>query len=122
MTPTFSVSNLGQRQREDADIWSRQASRLIKAQQQHAERIQQSHGTRAQQLWADWLRLGQDLTLSALQGKGASDAAAYSVDAAQRLLLTLDTLRERGDGDPVGSGIGMLKNRRASASVSRKST
>ncbi|MCV2362560.1 DUF3141 domain-containing protein [Paucibacter sp. DJ1R-11] len=99
MTPNFSVSNLGQRQREDADIWSRQAERLSTALRQHAERIQHSHGERVQQLWADWLRLGQDLTLAAWRGHGARDAAAYGVDAAQRLLLTLDTLRERGQQD-----------------------
>ncbi|WP_428503645.1 alpha/beta fold hydrolase [Roseateles sp.] len=99
MTPNFSVNNLGQRQREDTDIWSRQAERLNTAQAQHAERIQHSHGERGQQLWADWLRLGQDLALAACRGHGARDAAAYGVDAAQRLLLTLDTLRERGQQD-----------------------
>jgi pimeloyl-ACP methyl ester carboxylesterase len=99
MIPIFSPTTIGERHSEHTATLSRQMERLAKAQTQHTQRITRSHSERAQSLWADWTRLGQEMTQAFLTGNVVRDATAYSVDAAQRAVLTLDTLRERGNTD-----------------------
>jgi pimeloyl-ACP methyl ester carboxylesterase len=99
MHPTFSSVNLGQRQRDGADTLARQAQRITAAQQHHADQITQNHTARAQSLWADWARLGQEITHAFFKGDTAKQVAEYGIDATQRMVLTLDTLRERGNTD-----------------------
>lgn len=99
MTASFSPSTVGKRHVEHTETLSRQFERLAKAHTQHADRITSSHSERARSLWADWARLGQVMTQALLTGKLAGEAVSYSVDAAQRAVLTLDTLRERGNTD-----------------------
>lgn len=99
MPPTFSPLNVAQCQRDHADTLARQAQRLTSVQQHHTEHITRHHAERAHALWEDWTRLGLAMTRSFLEGQSAQQAAEYGIDAAQRLVLTLDTLRERGNTD-----------------------
>ena len=48
----------------------------------------------------------KSLIQAASGGQSLSDASAYAVDAAQRLLLTLDVLRERGNNDKAHEDAG----------------
>lgn len=99
MKTVFSLSHAGAYQSESAQILARQMQRIANAGAHHAERITRLHTERAQNLWNDWAQLGQTMTQAFLRGQAAQDAAEYGVDATQRAVLTLDTLRERGNID-----------------------
>jgi pimeloyl-ACP methyl ester carboxylesterase len=99
MPPLFSPENFAQRQKDNANTLARQQQRVSTAAHHHAEHMARSQSERAQTLWTHWLQLGQDLAQSLIKGEAARDAAEYSVDATQRMVLTLDTLRERGNND-----------------------
>lgn len=99
MNPVFSPANLGQNQHHNAQTLERQMQRIHTAHTRHVEKISRSHSQRSQSLWADWTRLGEAITEAFFKGEAARDAAEFGVDAAQRALLTLDTLRERGNID-----------------------
>lgn len=99
MKPVFSLSNTGTRQTENAHTLSRQMQRLATASAHHAEHIGRRHAERAQEWWNRWADMGQHMTQAFLRGETGRDAAEYGIDATQRAVLTLDTLRERGNND-----------------------
>lgn len=99
MPPVFSPANAGARQRESSQTLQRQMQRLATASAHHMEQMAREHGERTHHWLSDWARLGQDLAQAFVQGTVARDGAEYTIDAAQRALLTLDTLRERGNID-----------------------
>lgn len=70
---------------------------LASAGSRHRRRILQSHLERGRHVMADIADLAHDLR-AARAGMTLGDAwTSYCRDAAQRLVLTLDTLRKRGD-------------------------
>ena len=99
MKPTFSPDNLTERLPRDLETLSTQSSRVLSSYFQHLDKISKTHTQRLQGLWAELLGFQQSLAQNALSGGALNDASAYGVDAAQRLLLTLDVLRERGNND-----------------------
>lgn len=99
MNPTFSLSNLQDRLPRDIDTLSTQSSRVRDSSLHHLEKIGKSHTTRMLDLCASLIDFQQNLGQSAMQGRSLQDAAAYGVDTVQRLALTLDVLRERGNND-----------------------
>lgn len=106
MSPKFSVSHAAQRHREELATWSRLTERLAQAQQRQTERMRHSHLARSQALWDQGLSLAQSFWAMALGGQLPQQAGSYAVDAAQRLCLTLDTLRERGNQDQAHEAAG----------------
>ena len=99
MPSDFSALQSPRRQAESTQLLTRQLERVFKAQQRHAARMQADHLQRAQGLWSDWLRCGQNMAAACMTGQAWPQATQYGVDAAQRAVLTLDTLRERGNND-----------------------
>jgi len=99
MNPAFSPETMGQRQHEDVQTLTRQMQRVTTAHLHHVKKITESHSERSQSLWADWSRLGQSMIEAFFKGEVAQQAAEYGVDATQRAVLTLDTLRQRGNID-----------------------
>jgi len=74
----------------NAKILSASASR-------QSQRIVDTHSRRAKELMEDTSALGQSLRESQAQGVIMQDLAEYLRDAAERAVLTVDTLRKRGD-------------------------
>ena len=106
MNPVFSTNNATARQSEGALILAQQAQRLSAVSVHHTEHIGRHHAERSEALWADWSRLCQSMTEAFMIGTVVKDAVEYGVDAAQRAVLTLDTLRERGNIDAAHEAAG----------------
>ncbi len=70
---------------------------VVTATSRHARRINETHSCRAHETVSAAESLLGDLRRSQAEGKLASDWAGYARDARERFLLTLDTLRKRGD-------------------------
>jgi pimeloyl-ACP methyl ester carboxylesterase len=99
MKPTFSPDNLQERLPRDLETLSNQSDRVLSCSLLHLEKISKSHSQRLLGLGADLVGFQQSLVQDAMAGRAPGDAAAYGVDAAQRMALTLDVLRERGNND-----------------------
>ncbi len=99
MTPTFSPVNLPTRLGEDASTATMQVQRLTQCCARHIETIGRDHGNRLKSLFSEAGALNGSLSDAASKGVLADQAAEYVLDAVQRLVLTLDTIRERGDND-----------------------
>lgn len=83
--------------RTEAEAWSRTRSIQATALSRHGQRILESHSRRAQKLMQDGQSLVDGLTRSQATGQLANAFAEYQRDAAERAVLTADTLRKRGD-------------------------
>ena len=68
-----------------------------------AERIAKDHGKRLHDFWTDAAEAQRRLAESQKEGRLAEDAKA---DAAQRLAVTLDILRERAEQDVAHEAAG----------------
>ncbi len=80
--------------------------RIGTAFRHHVDKISQTHQERLQ-AWSERLiELQQSAVTSAMAGHTLQQAADYAVDAAQRLILTLDVLRERGNNDRAHEAAG----------------
>jgi len=99
MTPTFSLENAPIRYAEDGEAIAAQTQRIVAGWARHFEKMAQDHGARQQKLWLDMQTLARAFTEAAGGRRILDDARAYAVDAWQRGVLTLDTLRERGNID-----------------------
>lgn len=99
ITPNTSLPFPGLIMPSDPDVSAAQMARVSKAQGHHVDKISQTHQHRLHQ-WTEALMEVQQSTLAALMGgQGLQQASDYAIDAAQRLVLTLDVLRERGNND-----------------------
>jgi pimeloyl-ACP methyl ester carboxylesterase len=100
MEPTFSPSRIPERQAAALDAWLQQGELLSQALLRHADRFRQTHPQRLR----DRLQKTQDVLHDLVSATHAENSlpdlfTAYAVDAAQRAVLTLDVLRERGNND-----------------------
>ncbi|MEH7829342.1 DUF3141 domain-containing protein [Gemmobacter denitrificans] len=82
---------------EEIDAGSATFNILITAAQRHAARISESQSARAEAALDQARRLMDDLRQSQAEGRLQADQAEYLRDAWDRMILTLDTLRKRGD-------------------------
>ena len=83
--------------RAEADAWSRTGSIQSTALSRHSQRILENHSARAQRLMQSGQSLVDSLSQSQLTGRLVSAFVEYQCDAAERAVLTADTLRKRGD-------------------------
>jgi len=83
----------------DADTLAKQSQRLFSSAEHHRQKITKSHTSRALELGQGMAQMQSQLA----QALSAADAykvfMEYGTDVAQRLALTLDVLRERGNID-----------------------
>jgi pimeloyl-ACP methyl ester carboxylesterase len=70
---------------------------LTTAAQRQSARISETHSARAEAALDQAQRLMEDLRTAQSEGRLGSDYAAYLRDAWERMILTTDTLRKRGD-------------------------
>ena len=99
MKPTFSPANLNERLQGDFATLSTQSNRVMASGQHHLDKISKTHTERLQLLGLGLAEFQKNLAQAVCSGQSLSDASAYAVDAVQRLTLTLDVLRERGNND-----------------------
>ena len=99
MFSLFSFSPLHNRLPADLETHSKQSKRLLTSAAHHRQKISKSQVKRSLDMARDLAMTQQ--TLLAAMGSGAALqlAAEYGLDAAQRLALTVDVLRERGNID-----------------------
>lgn len=80
--------------------------RIGMAFRHHVDKISHAHQDRLQK-WSDGLiEWQQSAITSAIAGHTFQQVSEYAVDAAQRLILTLDVLRERGNNDRAHEAAG----------------
>ncbi|HLN10061.1 MAG TPA: DUF3141 domain-containing protein, partial [Xanthobacteraceae bacterium] len=65
----------------------------------HVDKFGRQHGERLKDLAAELCALNDRFSEAASKGVLADHATDYAVDSAQRIVLMLDALRERGDND-----------------------
>ena len=70
---------------------------LTTAAQRQSARISETHSARAEVALGQAQRLMDDLRAAQTEGRLQADYAEYLRDAGQRMILTMDTLRKRGD-------------------------
>ena len=99
MEPSFSLDNLLPRLSSDAAVASGQAERILLALSRHAETIAREHGERSRALAARWQDVAQRLVGLGTGATASQAALAYAADAMRRGILTIDTLRQRGNND-----------------------
>ncbi len=99
MTPTFSPENLAARMTDGTSVAAVQAQQLLASYARRIEKIGQSHGERLQELMSKTTAINQRIGETARGRRIWDDAQSYASDAAQRIVLTLDVLRERGNND-----------------------
>src|SRR5512134_3660897 len=99
MESSFNPDRLLSRISADAALVSAKAERMLLAQSRHAEAIARTHGERFRALAARGQEVGECLARLGLGTAAWQSALAYATDAMQRGVLTLDTLRQRGNND-----------------------
>ncbi|MGJ5178568.1 DUF3141 domain-containing protein [Bradyrhizobium oligotrophicum] len=80
-----------------AEITTTQTQRISHSASRHLERFAHEHGKRVQELISDGAALAQ--SFSTAQQHLFELARDYWIDAGQRMVMTLDVLRERADND-----------------------
>ena len=99
MTPNFSPINLPNRLQANAADSARQTQDLSAAMSRHFERMGRTYGARINELWVEAGKAGRGISDAATRGQLNQEAQSYLADANQRLVLTVDTLRQRGNAD-----------------------
>ncbi len=99
MIPAFSPVNVPTRMTEDASSGAAQMQRLMSSYARRVEKIGKAHGERLKDLLNEVGALNRRFGDAANNHGIFKDASEYANDAAQRLVLTLDILRERGNND-----------------------
>ena len=99
MIPTFSSVNVPTRMTEDGSIAAAQMQRLMSCYARHVEKIGHTHGERLKGLMSEVSALNHCFGDAANAHRIFNDASDYATDATQRFVLTLETLRERGNND-----------------------
>ena len=97
--PLFSPVHLGERVHNEKEVLDHQAQRLKDSAAQHTQRIQQAQAEFNLKATEQGGDVASGLRKSLADGTLLSAASAYWIDALQRAVLTLDTLRERGNID-----------------------
>ena len=99
MFSLFSFSPLHNRLPADLETHSKQSNRLLTSAAHHRQKISKSQGKRSLEMARDLALTQQSLLAAMGAGSAMQLAADYGLDAAQRLALTMDVLRERGNND-----------------------
>ncbi|HTO79146.1 MAG TPA: alpha/beta fold hydrolase [Methylocystis sp.] len=99
MEPSFSPHAAAARFSENQAALGLQSRRVMLALGRHFKKIGREHGERLHQLWT---KAGDEVRSTQTDGakrRLLEDAFVYSLDAAQRSVLTLDALRQRAEND-----------------------
>ncbi|WP_439329661.1 DUF3141 domain-containing protein [Candidatus Rhodoblastus alkanivorans] len=105
--PLYSPENFFRREAEDGSIQATQAQDLGEVASAHVQKITASHSARLREVWQQLNPLFGRLQDAANHGELYKEASEYFRDAAQRFVLTLDVLRERGNNDISHEAAGM---------------
>ncbi len=106
MPPRFNLETLPKRLVEDQEIAAAALQRAMTGYARRLEKLANEHGGRLRAHWSAAQAVQQGFAAAAREGGLLGPAQHYGVDAWQRLVLTLDTLRERGDNDLVHAAAG----------------
>jgi pimeloyl-ACP methyl ester carboxylesterase len=99
MSSTYSPENIFRREAEDGSTQAAQVEDLGEILTAHMRKITKDHGQRLRSAWEQLSPLFGRLQNAAQKGELMNEARDYSRDAAERFILTLDVLRERGNND-----------------------
>ncbi len=99
MEPSFSPVDRVRRASESANILLQQADILLRATIRHAERIGRTHNELAHTALNRARALTQLMASPSPKGRIVEQMFDYCADAGQRMLLTVDVLRERANND-----------------------
>lgn len=99
MPSTYSPENVLRRAGEDGATLAAQWQNLGLIASLHMRKIAAGHGERLQKTWAELNPLLGRVNAAARRGELLREARDYARDAAERAVLTLDVLRERGNND-----------------------
>ncbi len=78
-------------------IFSSMNELILRGASKHLENIAQTHDARTRQSLDDLTKAAEAFTARHAAGSLMDDWRAYAEDSGQRMVMTLDTLRERGD-------------------------
>lgn len=106
ITPNTSLPFPGLVMPNDPDLSAAQMARVSKAQGHHVDKISQTHQHRLHHWTQALMNVQQNALATLMGGQGWQQASDYAIDAAQRLVLTLDVLRERGNNDRAHEAAG----------------
>jgi pimeloyl-ACP methyl ester carboxylesterase/tellurite resistance protein len=95
----FSLSPFHSHLPADLETQHKQSHRLLTSAAHHRQKISKTQGKRSLELGRDLALTQQSLLAAIGSGSALKLAADYGLDAAQRLALTVDVLRERGNND-----------------------
>ena len=90
----------------DGDIQHQQTERLLTSATHHSQKISRNHTERSLALGEALVQAQQHMAQALTAGTLLQLASAYGTDAAQRLALTLDVLRARGNADKAHEDAG----------------
>ncbi len=99
MIPTYSPMNASNRLAEDGATIATQTQHVLFSIGRRAQKAGREHGERLREFWDEAVQTQHAFQEAARQGRLVEAARDYAIDAAQRGLLTLDTLRERAEND-----------------------
>jgi len=97
--PSFSPDDAATRFAAQQAELGLQGRRIMLALGRHFEKIGREHGERLHELWSKAHEAIRSRQADGEERKFLDDAVVYAIDAAQRGVLTLDTLRQRADND-----------------------
>ena len=106
MFSPFSLSPLHNRLPADLETHSKLSQRLLTSTAHHRQKISKSQVKRSLEMARDLAMTQQALLAAMGSGAAVKLAADYGLDAAQRLALTVDVLRERGNIDKAHEDAG----------------
>jgi pimeloyl-ACP methyl ester carboxylesterase len=107
MSPIYSPENVFRLESENGSIWAAQTQDLGEIASAHMHKITTDHTVRLRKAWEELNPLFARLQDAANHGELLKEAQDYVRDAAQRFVLTLDVLRERGNNDIAHEAAGM---------------
>ena len=106
MPSPFSLLPLQNHLPADLDTQHRQAGRLLTSTTHHSQKIANNQTQRSMALGEALAQAQQKMGEALWAGNLLQLATAYGTDAAQRLALTLDVLRQRGNADKAHEDAG----------------
>jgi pimeloyl-ACP methyl ester carboxylesterase len=99
MLPLFSSTPFEKHVPADLETLSKQSNRLLSSATHHREKIARTHGARALELSKELAQTQQDIAQAMTAAEAYQMFMEYGADAARRMALTLDVLRERAQID-----------------------
>ncbi len=106
MSSTYSPETAADRAFAGASVNAAGLQRVMTSFSRHVEQMARDHGERLQKAFAEAQRIQNSFAEASANNKLADHAAEYARDAAERMLLTLDVLRERADMDAAHEAAG----------------